>query len=157
MQMLLHKPHPCTPLPSLVVHPPPPPKNSSPNLRATTFLQSLVSSTPNRHNHFPSKSLLKMVNFLTPNPPFSRGAHTLSHPTRCVLESPHRKSLCNLSILLATCVAIVKRDKKKVGRLDNILLSNVTVLPFDKYILPTNQLTLNFLQYRIPNSRGLVG
>ena len=108
MRILLHKPHPCTPLPSLEVHPP----HSSPNLRATTLLQSLVSSIPNLHNHFPSKVLLKVVNFFTPNPPFFKGAHTLSHPTKCNLESPHKKSLCNLSILLATCVGMVKRDKK---------------------------------------------
>ena len=128
--MLLHKPHPCTPLSSLEVQPP----HSSPNFRATTLLQSHVSSTLNCHNHFPSKALLKVVNFLTPNPPFSRGAHTLSHPTICVLESSHKKFLCNLSILLATCVGIVKRDKKKVKRLDNVLLSNVSLPPFDKYI-----------------------
>ena len=71
-----------------------------------------ISSTPNCHNHFPSKALLRVVIFLTPNPPFSRGAHTLSRPTKWVLESPYKKSLCNLSILLATCVGIVKRDKK---------------------------------------------
>ena len=82
-QPLLHKPHPCT------HNTPPPPKKSSPNFRATTLLQSIVSSTPNCHNHFPSKALLKVVNFLTPNPPFSRGAHTLTHPTKCVLESHH--------------------------------------------------------------------
>ena len=94
MWMLLHKPHPRTPLPSLEVHP----HHSSPNLRATTLLQNLVSSIPNCHNHFPSKALLKVVNFLTPNPPFFKGAHTLSHPTKWVLESSHKKSLCNLSI-----------------------------------------------------------
>ncbi|KAL4619848.1 hypothetical protein ACB092_06G110400 [Castanea dentata] len=79
-------------------------------------------------------ALLKVVNFLTPNPPFSKGAHTLSHPIKCVLESPHKKSLYNLSILLARCIGIVKRDKKSVGRLDNVLLSNVSLPPFDKYI-----------------------
>ena len=102
---LLHKPHPCTPLPSLEVHPP----HSSPNFKATTLLQSLVFSTPNCHNHFPSKALLKVVNFLTPNPAYFIGAHTLSHPTKYVLESPHKKSLCDFSILMATCVRIVKR------------------------------------------------
>ena len=107
IRILLHKPHPCTTLPSLDVYPP----HSSPNFRATTLLQSLVSSIPNHHNHFPSKALLKVVNFLTPNPPFSKGAHILSYPTKCVLESPHKKSLCNLLILLATCIGMVKRDK----------------------------------------------
>ena len=79
-KILLYKPHPCTPLPSLEDHPP----QSSPNFKATTPLQSRVSSTPNRHNHFPSKALLKVINFLTPKPPFATGAHTLSHPTKCV-------------------------------------------------------------------------
>ena len=88
MRILLHKPLPRTPLPSLEVHP----LHSSPNLRATTLLQSLLSSIPNRHNHSPSKALLKVINFLTPNPPFFKGAHTLSHPTKCVLESPHNPS-----------------------------------------------------------------
>ena len=55
MRILLYKPpHPCTPLPSLDVHP----LHFSPNLRVTTLLQSLVSSIPNLHNHFPSKALL---------------------------------------------------------------------------------------------------
>ena len=81
MRMLLHKPHPCTPLPSLDVHPP----HSSPNFRATTLLQSLVSSIPNRHSHFSSKALLKVVTFLTPNPPFFQ---------RCThLVSSHQMSL----------------------------------------------------------------
>ena len=79
LRILLYKPHPCTPLPSLEDHPP----HSSPNFKTTTLLQSHVSTTPNRHNHFPSKALLKVVNFLTPKPPFAIGAHTLSHPTKC--------------------------------------------------------------------------
>ena len=41
----------------------------------------------------------------------------------------------NFSILLATWVGMVKRDKKLVGRIDNVLLSNINLLPFDQYNL----------------------
>ena len=64
IQILLHEPHPWTPLPNLEVHPFPP--NSSPNFKATTLLQSLFSLIPKCQSHFPSKALLKVVNFLIP-------------------------------------------------------------------------------------------
>ena len=57
-----------------------PSPHSSPNLIAMTHLQSLVSSTPNCHSHFPSKVLLMVVIFLIPNPSFAIGAHSLSQP-----------------------------------------------------------------------------
>ena len=50
------------------------PLHSSPNFKAATLLQRRVFSTPNRHNHFPSKALLKVVNFLIPKPPLALGA-----------------------------------------------------------------------------------
>ena len=94
----LHKSHPQTPLPSFEVHPP----HSSPYFDATTLLHNRYSSFPNRHNHFPSKALLKVVSFLISKPLLAISAQALSHPTRWILLSPHRKSLCNFSILLAT-------------------------------------------------------
>ena len=92
---------------------PPPAPHSSPNLEATTLLQSQVSSIPKCQSHFPNNALLKVVNFLIPKPPLAIGIHTLSHPNKRVLESPHKKSLCNFSILLATWVGIVKEIKNK--------------------------------------------
>ena len=106
----LYNPHPSTPLPSLEVYP----LHSSPSFKVITLLQSRVSSTPKRHSHFPSKALLKVVSFLIPIPPLAIGAHTLSYPTIYVLESPHKKSLWNFSILLATWVGMVKSEKKWV-------------------------------------------
>ena len=94
----LHKPHPWTPLPSLVVHPP----HSSPNFEATALLHSRVSLFPNHQSYFPSKALLKVVSFLIPKPLLAIGPNTLSHLTKWVLLSPYKKSLCNFSILLAT-------------------------------------------------------
>ena len=108
IRILFHKPHPWTPLPNLEVHP----AHSSPNFKATTLLQSLFSLIPKRQSHFPSKALLKVVNFLIPKPPLAIGIHTLSQPNKCVLESPHRKSLCSFSAFLATCVGMVNKDKK---------------------------------------------
>ena len=105
IQILLHGPHPWTPLPNLEVHPPPPP-NSSPNFKATTLLQSLLSSIPKRQSYFPNKALLKVVKFLIPKPPLAIGKHTLSQPNKCILESPHKKSLCSFSILFATCMGV---------------------------------------------------
>ena len=98
MRIPLYKPHPWTPLPNLEVHPP----HSSPNFEATTLLHSWFSSFPNCHNHFLNNALLNVVSFLIPKPPLAMGAQTLSHPTRWVLLSLHRKSLCSFSIILAT-------------------------------------------------------
>ena len=77
--------------------------HSSPNFEATTLLHSRFSSFTNRYNHFPNNALLKVVSFLIPKPPLAMmGAQTLSHPTKWVLLSLHRKALCNFSILWAT-------------------------------------------------------
>ena len=78
-QIPFHKLHPWTPLTSLKVHPP----YSSPNFKVTTLLQTQVPSTLKRHNHFPSKTLLKVVSFLIPNPPLAIRVHTLYYPTKC--------------------------------------------------------------------------
>ena len=103
----LHRQHPWAPLPNLEVHPP----HSSPNFEAIAFLHSRFSYFPNCHNYFPNNALLKVVSFLLPKPPLAMGAQTLSHPTKCVLLSLHRKSLCNFSILLATWVGMVNSDR----------------------------------------------
>ena len=108
MRIPLYKPHPWTPLPSFEVHPP----HFSPYFEATTLLHNRSSSFSNRHNHFPNKTLLKVVSFLIPKPPLAIDAQTLSHPTRWILLSPYRKSLCNFSILLATWVGIVNNERK---------------------------------------------
>ena len=108
MRILLHKPHPWTPLPNFEVHPP----QSSQYFEATTLLHNRSSSFPNRHNHFPNKALLKVVSFHIPKPPLAIGAQTLSHPTKWIFLSPHRKSLCNFSILLAIWVGIVNNERK---------------------------------------------
>ena len=144
IRILLHKPHPWTPLPNLEVHP----AHSSPNFKATTLLQSLFSSIRKRQSHFPSKALLKVVSFLIPKPPLAIGKHTLSQLNKCVLESPHRKSLCSFSILLATCVGMVNKDKKEVGRLDSILLSSVNLPPLDKYSTHSRLLIKSSLTFR---------
>ncbi|KAL4643250.1 hypothetical protein ACB092_02G080200 [Castanea dentata] len=109
-----------------------PSPHSSPNFKATTLLQNLFSSIPKRQSHLPSKALLKVVTFLIPKPPLSIGIHTLSQPNKCVLESPYKKSLCSFTILFAT------------WRLDSVLLSNVSLPPFDKYNFfhPTNFLSI---------------
>ena len=87
MRVPLHKPHPWTALPSFKVQPP----HSSSYFETTTLLPNQSSSFPNRYNHFPNKALLKVVSFLIPKPPLAIGAQILSHPTRWVLLSPHRK------------------------------------------------------------------
>ena len=75
IQILLHKPHPWTPLPNLEVRP----AHFYPNFKATTLLQSLFSSIPKCQSHFPSKALLKVVNFLIPKPPLAIGIKFLNH------------------------------------------------------------------------------
>ena len=99
---LLDTPPQTTPMdtPSRLEGPPP---HSFPNFKTTTLLQSRVSSTPKRQSHIHSRALLKLVSFLIPKLPLAIDIHILSHPNKRVLESPHKKSLCSFSILLATC------------------------------------------------------
>ena len=44
------------------------------------------------------------------------------------------KSHCNLSMHKATSAGIGKRDRKYVGKLENVLLRRVTLPPLDKYM-----------------------
>ena len=46
-----------------------PSPHASPNF--TTLLQSLISSNPKLHSHFPNKTLLNVVSFLIPKPPLA--------------------------------------------------------------------------------------
>ena len=115
IRILFYKPHPWTPFPSLEVHHPPPPPGAPflPKFQNYHPSPKLVSSTPKCLNHFSSKVLLKVVSFLIPKPPLPIGIHTLSHPNKCVLEALHKKSFCIFSVLLATLIRMVKRDKKE--------------------------------------------
>ncbi|KAG6660361.1 hypothetical protein CIPAW_03G100600 [Carya illinoinensis] len=91
------------------------------------------------HSHLPKSAWLKVFTFFIPRPPLEKGRHTVPHLTRWYLNSspkpPHKKSLSNFSIRLATLAGIGKRDRKYVGTLDRVLLIKVSLPPFDKYIL----------------------
>ena len=93
--------------------PPPPPLPFFSNCQNYHPSPKPVSSTPKCLNHFSSRALLKVVSFLIPKPPLAIGIHTLSHPNKCVLEALHKKSFCIFSVLLATLIRMVRRDKKE--------------------------------------------
>ena len=100
IRILLNKPHTYTPL-----YPPILPQT----LELQPFSKALSPQSQTAITTFPSKALLKVVNFLTPNPPFSKGAHTLSHPTKCVLESP----LQEIPLQLLNFIGHMRRNGKK--------------------------------------------
>ena len=85
------------------------------NSTTTTCLHNHVSSSPKLHSHSANRAWLKVVSLLIPNPPFAIGVFTLSQLTKWCLNSshkpPNKRFLCNLSILLATLVGIVNKDK----------------------------------------------
>ena len=95
------------------VHQPP---QSFPYFPSITLLHNAFVSNPYLHNHLPNKVELKLLNHLIPSPPTCIGLQTLVYFTRCNLESPliplQRKSLCNVSMQLATFLGIGSMERK---------------------------------------------
>jgi hypothetical protein len=91
--MFFYTPTPKAPVGSREHHPP----HRLPYLESSTTLHHASRSNPNRHSHLPSRARLKNLKILIPNPPSEIGEHTLSHLTKCYLNSspilPKRKSL----------------------------------------------------------------
>ena len=129
--MNFHKPHAQD---TDFVHQPP---HSFPYFAPMTLLQRASFSTPYRHNHFANKAELNLFKQRMPNPPFFTGLQTLDQFTKWNLQSSlipvQRKSLCKLSIILATLTRIGRRERKYVGKLERVLLIRVTLPPLDKY------------------------
>ena len=117
------------------MHQPLPP---SPYFASITFLQRASLSVPYLHNCLPNKAKLSRPSRQIPKPPFFIGIQTLAHSIRGILGASiplQRKSLCSFSIRLATFTRTGQRERKKVGKLDKVLLIRVTLPPLDKYII----------------------
>lgn len=94
-----------------------------------TLLHRWSLLVPYLHNYFPNNAWLNLLKFQTPNPPNCNGSQIWAQLTKWNLGSSliplHKKSLWSFSIQLATSTGMETIQRKKLGKLERMVLIKV--------------------------------